>query len=334
MLCRHPNRQVVAFAAYVPNKDVMTKPPKMRLPYAPNRLQLVSSTPNGQEDVVQSASTDISNMLIRGVGYDLEKLQTDIAEPPHLPALYSGENSHLVSEYIIGSDRALAKPVIKESNTVFCWDNTCCDDESWQDNECNLTDLSLSELEIRQVVGGKSLVLTPNLSFEYCSSVYPASIGEIRLVESTRFVTDEADKKHTLLDTSSVNGAVLYLHSVDDKAPIKLINPWQAQGETREYANGNPIAQFLYPKFNGEKVATITILEKYTSFIVQKPLVAPDKRSIWTPASFPITWGWSVRIQQEEDDWAIVRRKLILPIVGHDGMQLPLWGSTILAYQA
>lgn len=49
-------------------------------------------------------------------------------------------------------------------------------------------------------------------------------------------------------------------------------------------------------------------------------------------AAPPVTWGWSICVAKNgADEWAIVRRKLMLPTVGHEGLQLPHWHNQLIA---
>ncbi len=70
----------------------------------------------------------------------------------------------------------------------------------------------------------------------------------------------------------------------------------------------------------------MTVLEKYISYFMQRPVTVCEKDAIWIPASAPVIWGWSIRSEQDEKEgWVIIRCKLVTPQAGHDGYEVPQW---------
>ena len=72
------------------------------------------------------------------------------------------------------------------------------------------------------------------------------------------------------------------------------------------------------------------MLEQYNSYIMQKPEYQ-DNCAIWIPLVTPISWGWSIRATRVPDQrqFAIARRKLLMPNIANNGLQLPQWERNI-----
>jgi hypothetical protein len=82
--------------------------------------------------------------------------------------------------------------------------------------------------------------------------------------------------------------------------------------------------------FHQQAITRITLMEQYTLFWMQQALpgkhapVGLEQR--WLPLMAPVQWGWSLRIERLSDgNWGIVRRKLMRPLGGNEGLFLPDW---------
>lgn len=83
----------------------------------------------------------------------------------------------------------------------------------------------------------------------------------------------------------------------------------------------------------GTAVENLTILAQYRTYFLQRPLPFSDD-TIWTPASVPICWGWSIRVAPRFDgDWSIIRQKLLRPFLPDQGVEMPAWQGNTLALQ-
>jgi len=170
-----------------------------------------------------------------------------------------------------------------------------------------------------------SLTLTPRFDLTFSADSYAAQLGVVNLVQATRFITLRNSEEITVLNTGDDGTPVLYLENPQDNQAIKQVAEQQKSGET-QHTFTCEISQQIPNEVAGEAVATVTVLEQYWSYFMQRALSPEDQHSIWTPAYAPISWGWSIRVGRRTDgEWGILRRKLILPTTGHDGFQLPVW---------
>lgn len=103
-------------------------------------------------------------------------------------------------------------------------------------------------------------------------------------------------------------------------------------GQSRDYHFDYRIHQVLRRDLLDVDVRSITVLEQYHSYFMQRAVASDAKQSLWVPAYAPISWGWSLRVEPEADDWVITRRKMIPPVVGSDGWVMPEWQGTTNDY--
>lgn len=185
-----------------------------------------------------------------------------------------------------------------------------------------------------------TLTLAPSFEVRFTTEVCPARLGLITLVDAQRFLLLEDDSRHTLLDTSgypsdgSSESPVLYLTEMGAGA-VDQVTSVQAQGETRNYRFSIPVAQELSEEIGGIAVVSMTVLEQYSSYVMQQIVDSAGKPGVWLPVHAPITWGWSIRVGRRGDgEWDILRRKMIRPTVGHEGLQLPEWTTNTLTLKA
>lgn len=292
----------------------MTGPPKMRLPYAGTTpLRLVATEPQTQE------KEQSIEKWYRGIAYAPQQWVND---------------SNLVTDALIGGfemsvDRGQSLP-LQDDKPAYIWDSQ--GDGVLAENQCELVDCSLNDLTIEPVVGGVVLAITPSFTFSYKTLAYAAQLGEIRLVTTNRFVTDIEGAQHSLIDTSDADGPVLYLEDHHDSLLVRQQRPWQCRDTQQEYGFDYRVQQGLLREWQGVPVQSVTVLEQYTSYFMQRAVALMPNESLWVPAYAPISWGWSLRVEWEHNDWVITRRKLVIPVVGHDGWQLPEWCGNTLNY--
>ena len=173
-----------------------------------------------------------------------------------------------------------------------------------------------------------ALILSPRFDVTFSTDSCTAQLGLINLVQATRFITLENGSQINLLDTGKEELPVLYLENQRDDQAIKFVTAPQQSGVTEEHTFNCDISQPIPVQVDGETVASVTVLEQYWSYFMQRAVPLDDHHNIWIPVYAPIQWGWSIRVGRRTDgEWGILRRKLILPTTGHDGFQLPVWNN-------
>lgn len=168
-------------------------------------------------------------------------------------------------------------------------------------NHLQLNDISLNGPEV--IVCGEctELTLTPRFDVSFVTDSHAARLGAIHLVQSTRIITLENGFQISLLDTGHEPTPVLYLESRLDDQPIKLIAIMQEQETVREYSLTPQISQRIPEELDGVAVETVTVLEQYHSYFMQRPVTTEAAEAVWIPVYAPITWGWSVRVGRRPD---------------------------------
>lgn len=303
-----------------PSNKPSNKPPKMRLPYAPASLRLVASASPAAGD--KPLRDDGAVPLYRGVACAPEQWRS------------WGASGNTSSDTLVGglsltihSGELLPA---RDDGPAFIWNHP--GDLALSENECQLLSASLENLSIEEVIGGSLLAITPSFTLSYKTLAHAAQLGEIRLVAAHRYITDVEGGQHSLLDTDAADGPVLYLESPEDMAVIRQLTPWQSRNSKRDYCFDYRIGQALLQEWHGVPVSSVTVLEQYTSFFMQRAVSCNPEQTLWVPAYAPITWGWCLRVERENGDWVITRRKRVPPVVGHDGWQLPQWRGNTLDY--
>lgn len=225
----------------------------------------------------------------------------------------------------------LPKTVKRRTGTV----NFGAEEFSIADNRLRILACHLEGPELINKNGFTQLQMQPVFELDYQAEQFPAQIAEMRLVASQRFLNLQSGTSHVFTHTDEnttpavVVGARKSCDS-DDRLLIQIFAPllWQ---EHKKLRADTPIYQTIFDEFNAEPVASVTVLEQYTSYFVQR-YYGPTQTGCWVPAAPPVTWGWSIRVAKNgADEWAIVRRKLMLPTVGHEGLQLPHWHNQLIA---
>jgi len=175
------------------------------------------------------------------------------------------------------------------------------------------------------------LSLSPHFEVRYSTDAFSAQLSLLHLVQTRRFFTLANGKCLHILDSGEEDQAVLHLSSAEAQQPMAWSSPVQQQGTSQIYQITNEISQAIPAAIDNQPVIGLTVLERYSSYWLQRALPF-NSESIWTPLAPPISWGWSIRVGRRYDgEWDIMRRKLMLPISGADGLQLPLWKRNSLA---
>lgn len=220
-----------------------------------------------------------------------------------------------------------AHPSNQKRPMYFVWhDNaktaSTADNQKPLANRALLQKSRLIEPQLIQRQGINSITVTPEYIIHFVTSAGAAKIGEIRLVDSSRFVTLKNGKTLPILCTDPADGPALFV-SAGQQTPVFSDHFIQPADCTETHLLRRSITQHLPEKFNGDDVESITVLEHVTSYFMQK-LVAPSQ-SIWTPILKPISWGWNVSVELREGEWKIRRKRIVEPYDIHNELQLPEW---------
>ncbi|MBA53506.1 MAG: hypothetical protein CMK89_03540 [Pseudomonadales bacterium] len=236
----------------------------------------------------------------------------------------------VIGGYRISLSQGEVLPVNEADDAYYIWDNDSPLHSPLFENEFQLESVTLNRPSVARVGGACYLVMQPEFQVSFTTATHSARLGEIRLVESERFVTLENGDSLTITDTQEIGAPVLYLQHRDDTAVVRQETDLQLQGTDREYFFGESVSQKVPDYINSVAVSSVTVLERFTSYFMQQVLSTPEQ-SIWVPVCAPISWGWSIRVGRRYDqEWDILRRKLMLPTVGHDGWEMPTWRSNLV----
>ncbi|MGD0960199.1 MAG: hypothetical protein ABSB19_10360 [Methylomonas sp.] len=182
--------------------------------------------------------------------------------------------------------------------------------------------------EVRLIDHRPVLSVSPYFKMHWRTEAFAGQLGFVQLVEASRGLLLENGESVDLLATESVGGPVLYLTDANDGEAVKPVGDFQRLGQARTLDVMTEITQPIPARFNGLAVVSLTVLEKYSCYFMQNAAPDDPERHIWTPAHLPISWGWSIRVQQRSDGaWGIFRQKLILPAASTDLPSLPVWQS-------
>lgn len=171
-----------------------------------------------------------------------------------------------------------------------------------------------------------TLSVTPEFIIHFNTAAGAAELGEIRLIDSSRFITLGSGKTIPVICTDPAEGQALFLDESQD-SPLLKQNFIQPSGSNESYVIRRTVNQHLPKTFQGETVECVTVLEHVTSFFMQK--LAGSTDAIWTPVMQPISWGWSVRLERAEHNWQITKRRIMRPTSHHDGLKLPEWKTHV-----
>lgn len=197
-------------------------------------------------------------------------------------------------------------------------------------NYIEITHHALDGPQLTSNNGETCLMLSMAVDFTFTTANYAAQLAVIHLVEATRFIKLKNGNSISLLDTEDED-PVLYLETPLDDQALKLIGSAQDIGDKNHYHYQHTIQQPIPDQFTGQEVESVTVLEQYRSYFMQRATPFDENENIWTPIYAPILWGWSIRVgRRVDDEWGILKRKLIIPIPGNDGLQLPEWETNTI----
>lgn len=285
-----------------------------------------------------------SPFLLIGKRYPLE----------NLPLLADQSIHGLIGGYSLESRTAEILPFeASESDTtaVYFWDSHCDLAAFPADVKTSAADsalplakyrLSNNRLELQQArlngpeittsECGALLSLSAHFEFTFSTDAFAARVAMLHLVQAKRYAVLEDGTRVMLLDSGEEDEPVLYLTDADANQTMAWMSPDQPFGESQSYQASSNISQIIPEQLQGQAVTDLIVLEHYSSYILQHAIPMDDEQTIWTPLYSPISWGWSIRAGRRHDGvWDVMRRKLMLPITGHEGMQLPLWRSNNLS---
>ncbi len=171
-----------------------------------------------------------------------------------------------------------------------------------------------------------TLNVTPEFIIHFNTAAGAAQLAEIRLIDSSRFITLTSGKTIPVICTDPAAGQALFLDELQT-GPLKLQNFIQPAKTNETYLIRNSVNQHLPNEFQGEKVECVTVLEHFTSFFMQR--LVGSENSIWTPVMEPVSWGWSIRAEHENDQWQLTKKKIMKPTSHHDGLKLPEWKTHV-----
>lgn len=184
---------------------------------------------------------------------------------------------------------------------------------------------ALSEPQIIERAEIPQLTTTASFEFIFHTSLPAVRLGVINLVQTQRFAPLKNGTQHTLLNRGEEQ-PVLYLggDTGEDAVPATILDT-VANTVPLPHTHAITLTQSLPDTLDGTELESLTVLEQYTSYFMQRELPF-STANIWTPVCAPVTWGWSMRVTKRKDgDWCIVRQKLLMPTVGHNGFELPVW---------
>lgn len=257
----------------------------------------------------------------------------------------------IVGDYKISPVQGKAQAVtMPYSDSIYLWDTdidlknagfSIAEQANFEDTvmatgriKSNYIEITRQALEGPQLItdnGATRLSLSMFVDFTFATANYAAQLAMVHLVEATRFINLENGRQVSLLDTQEQECPVLYLENPADEQALKLIGTPQPLATKQSYCYQLGIEQNIPEHYEGEKVETVTVLEQYRSFVMQRAVPFDEKANIWTPIYAPLLWGWSIRVGRRVDgEWGILKRKLILPTPGNDGLQLPEWDDNTI----
>jgi hypothetical protein len=188
-----------------------------------------------------------------------------------------------------------------------------------------LSHAALSEPLIEHQETQPQLATTASFDFVFSANSLPVRLGLLTLVQTHCFALLKDGQQHTLLD-SGEDQSVLFIPDPENTHEVLSTVLDTATGaEAIQHQHEVTLTHLIPQQLNGTQVESMTVLEQYTSFFMQRELPF-SQENIWTPVCAPISWGWSMRVTQRQDgDWCIRRQKLLMPSVGHNGLELPEW---------
>ncbi|MCQ8103751.1 hypothetical protein NP590_06510 [Methylomonas sp. SURF-2] len=199
-------------------------------------------------------------------------------------------------------------------------------------NHLKLLDTRMAAPEVRLSGHRPSLTISPRFELEWHTPAHASQLGIVQLVESTRAAMLANGESVSLLDTESAgNDPVLLLDDPADSTAVKPLCGFQARGRHQRFEFCPAASQGIPDEIDGQAVASLSVLEKYTLYFMQNADPMQPDSYIWVPVHLPIVWGWSIRVQQRYDGvWDVFRKKLIMPTPSTEAPALPRWRGNSL----
>ncbi|MDD1620410.1 MAG: hypothetical protein LUQ11_02930 [Methylococcaceae bacterium] len=283
-------------------------------------------------------------------GYRYPMTMTESTQAEHAKAISDVDQAlqtGLIGAYRLGVNSARLDPidVMAQPPQGFVWEPGLLSPElrsriqiapeqprSPLHNHLTLIEASLNAPEVRVCDSHPVLTISPRLELEWATDSFSSQLGLVQLVESSRTLQFEDGESLALLDTEAEGvGPVLYLSDATGAVAVKPLCAFQQQGDMRRLSVYSEVTQSVPAEIKGKAVASVSVLEKYTWYLMQNADPDDMERHIWVPVHLPIVWGWSIRVQQRFDGvWDIFRKKLIMPAPSTEAPALPRWQSNTL----
>lgn len=258
-----------------------------------------------------------------------DALLTGCAYPATIFANLSAQYPEgIVAGYNISPELATIQAASADSERLYVYDADHITTPSLQANHLQLNNGFTQGPEMWTDELASQLQMQMEFALQLSTHACDAQLGVIHLVQTQRHINLQNGEQIALIECEE---PVLYLDENNEQLGIEVIADLQPFHLQRDYQYGLQLQQIIPDHIDDKPVETVTVLEQYQSYFMQRPCVT-GQSTIWTPLLPPVSWGWSIRVGRRADGpWTIVRRKLILPSVGQDGLQLPLWqGNTRL----
>jgi len=184
---------------------------------------------------------------------------------------------------------------------------------------------TLSEPQIIDQESLPKLTTTASFHFVFSTELQAVRLGLLSLVETQRFALLKNGERHNLLDSGEGQSRLYLSKDTPDNDVFTPILETGAGADSIQHLHDIRLTQAIPVRLADSEIETLTVLEQYTSYFMQRELPICQE-NIWTPVCAPISWGWSMRVAKRHDgDWCIVRQKLLMPTVGHNGLEMPEW---------
>lgn len=229
----------------------------------------------------------------------------------------------IIADYSISAESATIQAASTNAEMLYIYNGEYLDEFHLQSNQLQLLNAFTDGPQVQQDELSTQLLMQMEFPLQFSTHASAAQLGVVHLVQSQRSLQLQNGEHITLLESKE---PVLYLDQNNHRDGIELITE-QDERRQSDYHYRLSLHQAIPEIINGIALESLTVLEQYQSYFMQRPLLN-NTSVIWTPLLAPISWGWSIRIGRRADGaWTIVRRKLVLPSVSHDGLLLPLWQS-------
>jgi len=189
-------------------------------------------------------------------------------------------------------------------------------------NRLQLLDARLDGPRLMEHGGHWQLCLEAVFELAWHSSVAAARLAAVELVQARRSLHFADGGEQLLLDTATSNGPVRH---GDGDAALRFLGPRQDAGAASRPLHTVALRQAIPERTDGREVASVTVLEQYSTHFLQCADPQDPDNHIWVPLLGPVAWGWSIRVGRRTDgEWGILRRKLFLPAAAGE-LCLPEW---------